>query len=237
MRVIEDARTTRTLPQVDTLRQIIGDVARNADPGERRIARIMQNRLDEQIENLRPTDVLAGDAAAGTAAIHQARALWTRYRKGHLIDDALERAARQAASTYSGGNLDNAIRQKIRQLRDSPNRIRGFTQAELAAMDRVIAGGPVQNFLRWAGRFSPSGLMGMLGVSATAINPAFAAIPTAGFFARQVGTALTRRNAANLSGLVRRGYETTLTPGQLSRQRRMGVGGISATIQRKEEKE
>ena len=48
-----------TLRHMDTLRQIMRDAA--GDPGERRIARIMVEGLDDNLNRLQPRDIVAGN--------------------------------------------------------------------------------------------------------------------------------------------------------------------------------
>ena len=70
---------------------------------------------------------------SGSAAMKAARLANSRLRKTEMIEDAIVRAERRAASTGSGGNLNNAIRQNLRAILDSKRRSKSFTTEELAS--------------------------------------------------------------------------------------------------------
>lgn len=95
-----------------------------------------------------------------------ARDINTRYMKVKEVSDRLDSAGLRAASTYSGGNFANAVRQKIRPLVDpkSAQQIRNLTPAEQAAARMVVQGTPLQNVTRKLGKvlnnkFVQTGLM------------------------------------------------------------------------------
>jgi hypothetical protein len=83
----------------------------------------------------------------GTAgALREARDMWARLRRSEVIENAIERAGRQATG------FENGIRVQFRQLLNNPRAIRGFTQAERDAIEAVVKGTPVGNALRLVGK-------------------------------------------------------------------------------------
>lgn len=204
-----------TLKGLDVMRRIARNAASSTEPSERAIGTRIIGQIDDFVSNLRDGDVMMGDQRAGVAALQQGRDYWSRLRKSEMIDTAAERADLRAASTGSGGNVDNATRQNIRGILDNPNRSRGFTPDEREAMETVVRGTPTQNVLRQVGRLSPqgNGLMAALGIGATAANPVMAAVPAVGFVAKQLADRGTARNVERLSELVRGGgNQAALTP-------------------------
>lgn len=195
-----------TLSEVDTLRQIVGDAAGSPDRGERRLASKMIEKLDDYISNLKPTDVVSGDALKGASALNKARDLWSRKSRAELIENAVMKAERRAASTGSGGNADNAIRQNIRAILDGP-KSRGFSKEERDIMEKIVRGGSVQNLARLVGKLSPSGngLMAAMGLGATVANPAMAVVPAMGMGAKMMADRATGANVAQLSRIIRSG--------------------------------
>ncbi len=199
-----------SLTQLDQLRQNVrrdlitpsyGNPAASADA---HFGGIILDEIDDLIATAKGADVLTGSAADGNTLILAARELNTRLRKTELLEDALTRAERRAASTGSGGNINNAIRQNIRAILDSPKKRRAFSKAELFEMEALIRQGSMENFLRWVGKFSPSGngLMGMLQVGGTILNPSMAALPIAGLVAKGIADKGTMSKVQKLQANV-----------------------------------
>lgn len=195
------------LDQLELVRRVLGSAAKSMEADERRIASMLIDDWDDALDNLGPNDVLAGNPAEGAAALKEARANWHKLRKSELLDEALLKGERRAASTGSGGNEDNAIRQNIRGILDNPKKARSFSADEKTAMEKVVRGGQVQNLLRLVGKLSPqgSGLMAALGIGGAAINPMLAIPALAGAAAKPVANAMTGRNVDIASALIRSG--------------------------------
>ncbi len=207
-RLDEAAQGNVTLKGVDTIRKMAGNVARDgANPSQRELASRLIEKIDDFVDNLSPSSVISGNPQTAAAALKVAREAWRRLRKSEMIDEAVTKAERRAASTGSGGNADNATRQNIRAILDNQKKARLFSQAEKRLMERVVRGSTSQNALRLVGKLSPegNGLMAALGIGATAANPVMSAFPAAGFVAKQLADALTKRNTGRLSEAVRQG--------------------------------
>lgn len=196
-----------TLKGIDVLRKLANNAAQSVNASERRLAGKVVEHIDDFVDNLSPASVVAGDAQASAAALREARDYWKRLRKSEMIDEALGKAERRAASTGSGGNGDNTVRQNIRAILDNPKKARSFTASEKALMERVVRGSPTQNLLRLVGKLSPqgNGLMAALGIGATAAMPGGWAPSVAGLVAKPIAEAMTNRNAQMLSQAVRSG--------------------------------
>lgn len=192
-----------TLTELDQLRQIVrrdvvnpsyksADLAADGHFGE-----IILDEIDNYIAS----------NTQGGRLITEARELNTRLRKTELIERALVKAERRAASTGSGGNLNNAIRQNIRAILDDPKKARAFNKEERAAMEKLVRQGKMEDLLRWIGKFSPggNGLIGMLQVGGTILNPAMAALPIAGMAAKGIADKGTIDKAARLQAQIARG--------------------------------
>lgn len=192
--MVKNADQPLTLTQLDQLRQIVrrdlitpsyGNPAASADA---HFGGLILDEIDDFIGSASGKDVLKGSASDANTVILAARELNTRLRKTELLEDAITRAERRAASTGSGGNINNAIRQNIRAILDSPKKRRAFTKAELFEMEALIRQGSMENFLRWVGKFSPggNGIIGLMQVGGTMINPSLAALPVAGMVAKGI---------------------------------------------------
>ena len=204
-----------TLTELDQLRQEVRrDLLRASDEAERHFGGIILDEIDAAIAKAGPGDVSSGSATAGNQAILAARELNTRWRKTEVIEDALYAANLKAASSGSGGNQNNAIRQAFRSILLSPRRRQGFTAEEISQMERIVKQGAGDEALRLIGKLSPegNGLMLALGIGGTAINPAMAGFSAAGALAKRAADWRTASRAANLRADVARGGQAQLPP-------------------------
>lgn len=250
---VEELSATGTAPDLkslETLRKLSRSAAGSLDDGERRLGKMFQNALDGYMESAaaRAANPTGAPAAAGqsvpSAAQRQAlsdvqagRSLWSRAKKSEMVEEALLKAERRAASTGSGGNVENAMRQNIRAILDNPKKRRGFTADEIEAMERVVRGEPVQNLLRLVGKLSPqgNGLMMALhaGVGGGAVatgNPLLMAPAALGFGAKTLADRATGANADLLSALVRSGGKigTVAPPVRISPGRQAVIDALAA---------
>lgn len=186
-----------TLGQLDDLRKVIRrDVIDSGSKADAHFGDIMLDAIDDFI-----------DKTGGSDVIGAARSAHRTLRKSELLADAVERATLNAAATGSGGNIDNALRQQIRNILTNPSKARSFTAAEKEAMRKIVEGGKMQGFLRLVGKLSPSGngLMAALGIGATAANPALAIPIGAGIAAKSLSDGATRGGVRALERAVRTG--------------------------------
>lgn len=197
-----------TLQELDRIRQftrrdvIDSSMGANASPGEARLGSMVMDEIDDFIEG--GAGAIGGGEQAGQA-ITQARNLNAVWRRAQLLADAVESAQLRSASTGSGGNFENALRQEIRKLYQNPKKIRGFDEAERAAMRQVIEGGPVQNILRQIGKLSPqgNGLMASIGIGSTAAQPLLAPVWLGGMAAKHMAEKGIKGKFDQLDDLVR----------------------------------
>jgi hypothetical protein len=187
-----------TLTELDQLRQ---EVRRDlitpsyANPNAAADAHFGDKILDA-IDELIATD------PGGSKTMAMAREAHSRLRKSELIADAIERARRRTESTGSGGNINNAIRQNITAILNSPKKSKAFTKAEKAAMEDLIKQGKMENLLRFLGKFSPSGngLSAWFGIGAA--SQGMGIIPAVGLVAKGLADTATTRKAANLQNRI-----------------------------------
>jgi hypothetical protein len=130
-------------------------------------------------------------------AIANARDLATRQFKAKALAEALNKADFNAAKSGVGGNIENAMRQRIDTIRNKEP----WTPDETAQLEQMVKGTPAQNFLRYASRANPIahpgyGALEALGglASGDYTLPTFAA---GGGIAASGLEALMRRNAKN----------------------------------------
>jgi hypothetical protein len=195
-----------TLSGLETVRKMLRSARSSGDAEEARLAKIAADKFDDYLANLKPSQIAAGDMKAGAEALKEARSLWSSYRKADLVDEALQKAQTRAASTGSGGNIDNAIRQEFRRILQNPKTSAGFSDSEKAALARVVTGTKGQNTLRLLGKLSPQGdglrLMLSLG-AAGASGGASLPISALGAGAKALADRATPANVERLSQMIR----------------------------------
>lgn len=193
-----------TLSGLDTLRKVASNGYIPGNKSNNKAVSQIVEAIDEVVTNPGANDILTGNAQAASTALKQAREMWSRLSKAERVSNAISSAELRAASTGSGGNVDNAIRQNLRRILENP---RGFTQAEQDALRKVVTGTKGQNALRLAGKLSPSGngLMAALGIGGTMVNPMVGVASLGGMASKSAADSLTRSNVGTLDAIIRSG--------------------------------
>lgn len=198
----------QTLENMEILRRVVKSAAASPEADERRIASLVQDRLDDFVSKAGPADILAGNAPLAVSELQNARKLWSQASKSDAIETLIDRA-KISAPNFSGSGMENALRTEFRALAKNPSKMRLFAPDEQEAIRKVAMGGPVENAMRFIGKFAPTGVVsGALssGTGALFGGPIGAvALPAAGFAARQGATAMTKRNADMAAALMRGG--------------------------------
>ena len=191
-----------TLEDFQTVRTLLGKQAGNfSNPTEQAAASKAIDLLDQHVSSMPQSDLLAGNIADANATLTQGRGDDAAGMAAQRVQGKLDNADLQAASAHSGGNIDNATRQKLRTLLTSPSGSRGLTPDELDQIDQVVRGSTTGNVLRAAGKVLGGG--GGLGSMLSAAEgfhvagPIGAAAPLAGYGIKKMGDALTTRAANN----------------------------------------
>jgi hypothetical protein len=195
-----------TLKGLDVIRKMANAAKTDIDPSTRRLGAMAVEKVDDFLTNLNPSDILTGDKQQGVKALQEARSLWSSYRKADMVDEALQVAQQRAASTGSGGNVDNAIRQEFRKILQNRKKSAAFTDKEKAELAKIVTGAKGQNTLRLLGKLSPAGdgLRLMLNTGA-AVGSGGATVPISilGAGAKALADRATPQNVERLSKIIR----------------------------------
>jgi hypothetical protein len=202
-----------SLKGLDTLRKAAGNSYVAGNKSNNELVGKMIRRIDEVVASPGAGDVLMGDAQAGASALREARDYWGRAAKLDTLEKLLERAGMNAASSGTGGNVENATRQQLKRILTSEKAKRGFTADEEKALKEAVLGTITQSFLRQAGRAAPgtgglsnmlwSGLAGAAGYGtggAGAIPVAAAGVGA--MAARRASEAMSRAKVERLADLI-----------------------------------
>lgn len=193
-----------TMEGLDSIRKMAGNAFIPGNKSNNALTSVVSEKIDDLLANPGANDILMGDPATGAAAYRQARDYASRLIKAEKVNKAVEAADLRAASTGSGGNVDNATRQNLRRILEKE---RGLKPDERAALETIVRGTPTQNALRLAGKLSPSGngLMAALGVGGAMVNPAIGALSLGGMGAKAAADRMTGQNVNKLVEILRAG--------------------------------
>jgi len=206
-RITEDTQGGLSFKQIETLRRIAKDAAASIERPDRRFGRQIIEEIDDYIGQLDGGQA-TGNVQLAQRSITAARDFWGRARKGELLEGLVDRAGIRSGQ-FSGSGFENALRTEFRQLALNEKRLRGFTKAERAAIEKVAAGGPVANALRLVGKFAPRGVISTA-ISAgggAAIGGPLGAIllPVVGEVGRAAATKATLGAATRAAEIARAG--------------------------------
>lgn len=149
-------------------RKTFGKVAQNFNaPADQSAASQAIRGLDEFIGAGSEASLVAGTpaevAAQAAAALKAGNGNFAAASRSDAIT-GIERAADlRAAAANSGANTGNAIRQRIVSALLKPKETSGYSPEEIAALEQIARGTPIQNATRWAGNaFGGGGGLGQM---------------------------------------------------------------------------
>lgn len=204
-----------TITDIDNARKVLGQIARGASSPSslERIEAGAARQAVEGIDNFLPA-LTPGDLAAG--AQHHAQTIehLTNARgnaaaafKAQALDRAEYNAANNAAAANSGANGENALRQQLKSILNSPGRASQFNAAERAQMQTIVRGEGVRNAVRTAGNLlGGGGGLGALvaaGAGHVALPGLGVAAPLVGYGLKRAGNAITTNRLNDLTANVR----------------------------------
>ena len=190
-----------TVADIEGVRQILGRVA----PQEKAAAAVARNKINEYLSELSPHDTALGEDV-GTI-LSDIRGNYAALKRSELLSEAAEKGQRAAQSSGMGANLDNALRQQIKRIRNNPKLLRGFSEEEIKEMDKIIKGGKLTNLARIFSRFGPEHPLTGWGMAAIEGLKHLRALPiiqmTGGHLAQKYAESATQRGIQRLDEQVR----------------------------------
>jgi hypothetical protein len=162
--------------------------------------------IDDFLPNLKQPDLLRGDAQAASKILTDARGDYRAYKQAQLAETKMENARIQAASTYGGGNINNALRQAYRPLEvNNFAKASNWSPAAQAALKDVVEGRLGRNIARDIGRSAPTGPvnLGLHLMAAHATGGLTLPLAAGAYVAKKIGEAGTKKAATRLSEVIR----------------------------------
>lgn len=203
---IPDGTPFISATNIQTMRRMLGKAAESPDKTERAAAKIAQNKLDDFMADLPHNAVLEGDAHAASKTLQEARGNYAAASRSQRFQDALEQADRQASRAGMGGNLENATRQRITAILNSPAKSRGLSEAEKTAMNDYVNGNFTRNSLRVATKVLGGDNPLMAAIHAGMAFPTYGmslAAPLTGFALKKINNAVSAKELSAIDELLR----------------------------------
>jgi hypothetical protein len=199
------AQGEMTPKQMQTVRKVLSEAARNNDDSERRIAMRMLEEFDDWTAPLSPE-------------LAKARGVARRYINAGKLEEAKELAGARAGQ-FSGSGYENALRTEYRNLdrKIIKGDERGFTPDTVEAVQDVARGTKGSNAARFVGKLAPTGPVSAsasfgvpFGVGNAVGGPVAGGVmavatPTAGLLGRHIATRMGISNAGLAELIARNG--------------------------------
>lgn len=170
LKAIEDAPAGAvvTAANLKSLRDSFGHTAQNFNPQSAKdqlAASRAIGELDDFVKGLGQKDTLAGDPAATAKLWDRGRGDYAAAMRSNDITGELDRAYTGvleqaelgAQAAHSGRNFDNTVRQKVAASIKKEKDVSGLSDEEIAALRRVVDGGPARNVARKVGNWLGAG--------------------------------------------------------------------------------
>jgi hypothetical protein len=200
---------------IESVRKSLNRVRKQVNPAtggpteDARAANIAIDHIDDFFRD--PTNAIPahqGIAQQAAQFAEEGRGNWGAMARSQQIEDALARGQRNAAATGSGANIDNALRQQVKNILNNPRRARNFNNNDRRIMEDIVAGNPIQNSERLFGKLAATGIVSASGVAYLAhlmgLGPAGAVLlPAAGYAAKKASESITRNRYQNLLQNIR----------------------------------
>jgi hypothetical protein len=211
------------LKGLEGLRKIAGGGFNPVNPSNNALLGKTTSKVDDFLENLGPNDVISGDPALASSSLKEARRLWGQKAKLSRVEKLLDDAGLQAGATGSGGNIENASRQKLKTLLSNPKLTRGMTADEIEATKKAVLGSNSQNALRLLGKLSPQGnglMMAIQAAGGVASGGMTIPLAVAGYGAKKASESMTKKNAELLKAIIAGGgSKAAVTPAKNAAQK------------------
>jgi hypothetical protein len=204
----------RTFSDIEGVRQSLRDIAGEVDArgmrtADARAATRAIDRIDDFLED--PSKAVAGHqglAAQQADFAREGRENWGAMARSQQIEAALARGQRNADSAGTGSNVDNTLRQQVKQILNNPRRAKNFTNDDRQIMEDIVAGNPIRNSARLISKLAATGIVSATGVLALGhlmgLGPyASGALPVIGEGTRRLGIAMTRNRYGRLLENIR----------------------------------
>lgn len=207
---------TPTYKDIEKIKRKLKTVRQAVDQDNRRVANTIAYGIDDFVENLQPSDVLAGRVQDLGSNLKQAKNLWSRKATTEMLDD-IEYEAEISPSMRDFDDFDKAVSTATRPiLRKIRKGTMSVDEDVKTSLETILKGTPGKKLVRDIAQVEPGaqtrrGLLAATGAGTTAFlltgNPALSVIAAAlpgitGNVARRLANSMTRKEIKKLRNAV-----------------------------------
>ena len=171
------------------------------------VASIIRDEVGDFLDKLTPADVTSGDPAFTAAMWNHAKASWFSHKKLEMIEQARDKAERQAGRSGTGANTENTLRQRMDEILNSEKKSRGLPQDVKDKIKEIVVGNNTRNAARYLGKYAPSGPVSAMGTMFTGLEagvPYGVAFGAGTTIAKHLGTYLTERQIREVEDMIKK---------------------------------
>lgn len=200
------------LVEIDNIRKVAQNAAGSQSASTRMLAQTMISEIDEFLDSVPQRSLTSGsmDAAQIGKKYKAARNLWGRAKKSEMINEAFDKASRQASG------FENGIVIQFRSILNNKNKRKFLNRSDIKAMDSVVKGGTLEDIAKAVGKLGikeghNTSLVGpAIGATggAAVLGPFGAvAVPAIGQLSKNLSQRLTKGKADFAEALARAGKD------------------------------
>jgi hypothetical protein len=201
-----------TTKDMEVIRKNLVDQKTSINPSVSNAARQATNSFMEKYSNFGANDLLHGQNPFPT--LKNAIGDWAAGKRSNTVMGKVDLANLNAGTAGSGANIDNAMRQAVKQLARPQNNTNvpvakrlGFNNQEIDAIKQAATGTLTGNVARYIGKAAPTGIVSgaLTGTAGHAVGGPIGAValPAVGYVAKKIGDLSTKRAVSALDSLVR----------------------------------
>ena len=211
-----------SLEQLQTLRTMAGNAAKNADATVSGLGLEAMHLLDDFTAGAKQSSLLKGDKLS-FAKWKLARQAYSTQAKMREIEVLMEKS--KLKGKMKGEELQK-FRQEILAMVTNPKRLKMYSQREIRALEKFAGGGPLNKLFKGLGTLAPKSGAGFglsvagpitaaaqFGMPAEAVVPWLAGQYGIGLSARYLDDALIRRQKGKIDSEINLGKDYKFKPG------------------------
>lgn len=123
--MITETVDNSSLADLHDIRKIVSRNIYTTDKTDRDAIRLVLDKVDDYIANLKPSDVTSGDPATATSFLTEAKKLWRQASQGDVIEQTIQKAKDKSGPLLN--DFDEQLRKSFQKLRDNS---RGFSRLD-----------------------------------------------------------------------------------------------------------
>jgi hypothetical protein len=186
----------KDVTEIQALRSIVKNAQNSSDRSEARLANLLLDDFDDYVLNAPPSDLVGGNRQA-VEAWKNARADYTKMKKGEIFDEIVRKAE------LSTTDKQQAIASSLSTLAKNDKKMRFFTPEERKSIEAAAKGDNAQAMLRVVSKFTP--MTPAAAIFTAVAGPAGAGLAAAGLTAKSAGAARSEAMANRLAEQMRLG--------------------------------